>query len=112
MADINNLASKTGRALKEDNSYINLANISADSIGQTGSKEITGTSAVTPPTGFYFWSIVPSSDMVISAQGNVTSAINADLTAIASHPTGVPIYGKFNSITLTSGDGIGYLAKE
>ena len=86
--------------------------VALDSVGFYGSKEITGVLAVTPTTGYYFFCIVPSSDMVIAAQGDVTGAINADLTAITSHPTGVPIYGKFNSITLTSGDGIGYLAKE
>lgn len=80
------------------------------SMGLVGSKAITGTSAVTPPTGYYFICIVPSSDMVVSAYTNSQDE-GADLTAIASHPTGVPIYGKFTSITLTSGDGIGYLAR-
>ena len=84
--------------------------MSLNEAGCTGSKAITGTSAVTPPTGFYFFKIVPSSATVVAAQGDVTDAVNADLTAIASHGVGIPIYGKFNSITLTSGDGIGYLA--
>lgn len=81
------------------------------SIGAVGSKAITGVSAVTPPDGYYFFCIVPSSDMVISAQGNITDAINADLTTITTHPAGLSIFGKFNSITLTSGSGIGYLAR-
>lgn len=81
-----------------------------DSVGEFGSKAITGTSAVTPPAGYYFFCIVPSSDIVVSAYANSQDE-GADLTAIASHPTGVPIYGKFTSITLTSGDGIGYLAR-
>lgn len=80
-------------------------------LGKDGSKEITGTSAVTPPTGYYFYKIVPSSATVVAAY--VDEQTNAaDLTAITSHPVGVPIYGRITSITLTSGDAIGYLAKE
>ena len=89
----------------------NREDVALESVGFTGAKEITGVLAVTPPTGYYFFCIVPSSDMVVAAQGDVTGAINADLTAITSHLAGVPVYGKFDSITLTSGDGIGYLAK-
>ena len=63
-------------------------------------------------TGYYFFCIVPSSDMAVSAYGEVTGTINAGISSIVSHLAGVPIYGAFNSITLASGDGIGYLAKE
>ena len=84
-----------------------------ESVGDFGRVIITGTSAITPPTGYVIKYIVPSSDIVISAYTNSADYVEqGDLTSIASHPTGVPIYGEFTSITLTSGDGIGYLSKE
>ena len=89
---------------------MSVRNRAEESMGGVGSKAITGTSAVTPPTGYYFFAIQVVADMVVSAQGNLTGATNADLTTITSIPAGVVIYGKFDSITLSTGDAIGYLA--
>ena len=66
-------------------------------IGGAGSKAITGTGAVTPPTGYYFFAVQVVADMVVSAQGNVTGATNADITALANIPAGTVVYGKVNS---------------
>lgn len=83
-----------------------------NSVGATGSKAITGTSAVTPATGYYFFCIVPVTDIVVSAKADVTGALNADLTAFTTGiPAGLAVYGKFTSITLTSGSAIGYYAR-
>lgn len=82
-------------------------------IGVIGSKEIVGTSAVTPVTGCYFYAIQVMSDIIVSAQSNITGSVNANLTLLTGGiPAGTVIYGKFNSITLTSGQAIGYYAKE
>jgi hypothetical protein len=116
--DINEFSPKSGRIIKEDNTIINMADLSTDmkdiaeaTIG-IYSKAITGTAEVVAPAGYYFFCIVPSSTMVVAAQDNVASAINADLTAIASHPASTPIYASLTSITPGSGDGIGYMMKE
>lgn len=82
-----------------------------NSVGATGSKEITGIVAVTPPTGYYFFAISFIADSVVAAQGDVDGAVNADLTAFTTLPSGLNVYGKWDSITLTSGEAIGYLAK-
>jgi hypothetical protein len=82
-----------------------------NSIGATGSKSITGAAAVTPPAGYYFFAIQIIADTVVAAQGNVTGATNADLTDFTSIPAGTTIFGKFSSVTLTSGEAIGYLAR-
>lgn len=79
--------------------------------GVTGSKAITGTSAVTPPEGYYFFKIQTMAATVVAAQVDVTDAVNVDLTSITSIPVGSEVYGKWSSITLTSGEAIGYLAK-
>jgi len=87
------------------------AQVYLNNSGVNGGKEITGTSAVTPADGYYFCKIEVMSDMKVSAQGDVTGATNPTLTAIASIPAKTILYGKWNSITLTSGDAIAYYAK-
>lgn len=79
--------------------------------GQVGGKAITGTSAVTPADGFYFIAIQVIADAAVSAQGDVTGATNPDLTALTTIKAGTTVYGKFNSITLTNGEAIGYYSK-
>lgn len=81
-----------------------------ESLGGGGSKGITGTNAVTPATGYYFFAIQVISDMVVSAQGDVTNAVNTTLSGFTSIPAGTVLYGRWNSITLTSGSAIGYYA--
>ena len=105
--DIESYSKASGRILKEDGSYVNEANL-LDAFKGTVSKAITGTSLVEPPNGFYFWCIVPVADTVVSAQVDVSGAENADLTTLTSLPTGLPIYTNLTSITLTSGEAIGY----
>lgn len=73
--------------------------------GMTGGKAITGTTAVLPPTGYYFCAILATAAMVVASQVDVTAAVNPVLGPI---PVGATVYGKFASITLTSGTGIGY----
>lgn len=86
-------------------------NAIVNSVGALGSNEITGVGAVTPTTGFYFFAIQIIADTVVAAQVDVTNATNADLTALTSIPAGTVVYGKWSSITLTSGEAIGYLAR-
>ena len=76
--------------------------------GMEGGKAITGTSKVSPPAGYYFCAILATAAMVVASQEDVTGAINPVLGPI---PVGATVYGKFASITLTSGTGIGYLAR-
>lgn len=76
-------------------------------LGNLGSKEITGTSAVLPETGkvFTFIHFVAASVVTTQTDSGIT---NADLSALTSIPVGTTVYGKWSSITLTSGEAIGY----
>lgn len=76
--------------------------------GMIGAKAITGTSLVAPDNEHYFCAIMATSDVVVASQNDVPGAINPTLGPI---PVGATIYGKFASITLTSGTAIGYYAK-
>lgn len=76
--------------------------------GMTGGKAITGTSQVLPDEGYYFCAILATAATVVASQTNVAGATNPTLGPI---PVGATVYGKFASITLTSGTAIGYYAK-
>jgi hypothetical protein len=76
--------------------------------GVNGGKAITGTSKVSPTAGKYFCAIVATAATVVASQENVAGSDNPVLGPV---PVGTTVYGKFSSITLTSGTAIGYYAK-
>jgi hypothetical protein len=73
--------------------------------GVNGGKAITGTNAVTPTAGKYFCAITATAATVVASKVDVAGADNPALGVI---PVGTTVYGKFASITLTSGSAIGY----
>ena len=75
-------------------------------LGNFGSKSITGTSPVLPDTGFIFTSLYAVTITVVAAQ--VDAGINNANLATLTIPQGITIFGKWSSITLTSGSMIGY----
>ena len=81
-----------------------------ESMGAAGGKAITDTSATTPDAGFYFVAMQVIAEAVVSAQGDVTGASNPDLTAFTAIREGTILFGKWNSITLTSGEVVVYNA--
>ena len=64
-----------------------------------------------PPSGHYFCAITAMADAVVASQTNVTGAYNPKLACLTKIPAGATVYGKFSSISLTSGELIGYYAK-
>ncbi len=87
-------------------SLIRQTEILETQLGNLGSKSIIGTSAVTPDSGvFTFIHFVAASVVTTQTDAGV---VNADLSALASIPAGTTVYGKWSSITLTSGEAIGY----
>jgi len=75
-------------------------------LGNLGSKLITGTSPVLPATDYIFTSLYAVVETVVAAtvDAGITNASLAGVTI----PQGITIYGKWSSITLTSGTLIGY----
>jgi len=77
--------------------------------GQNGSKAIVGTSEVKADDDKIFTCLYAMSDCVVSAQVD-EGVSNADLTSLVAIPEGLIVYGLWSSITLSSGDMIGYYA--
>jgi hypothetical protein len=71
---------------------------------------MVGTAEVSVPTTNYFSAIQSMADTVVSTQEDVTGATNPALSTFTSILAGTVIYGKFSSITLTSGQAIAYKA--
>ena len=89
--------------------------LTLSSLGYNGSKAITGTSAVTPVSGFKWVAIQFIADSVVAAQTDAThvgidtavQVTNADLTDFTVIKAGTTIHGLWSSITLTSGEALG-----
>ena len=101
--DIEQYNVHSGRVLDEGSDVVNVVGLSQASLGQYGGKEITGTSATTPDSGYNFMAIYAVTDIVVSAQSDVTGVTNLDLTAFTVIPAGTTLLGLWDSITLTSG---------
>lgn len=71
-------------------------------VGGAGGKYITGIAATTPTSGNVFTAIQVITDCVITAVGNPTGITAVTLLA------GTIIYGRYTSITLSSGSVIAY----
>ena len=78
------------------------------SFGFEGGVAMKTTLAVTPATGMMFFAVSAKADAVFAAQGNVTGATNPDLTALTKLGAGDVVYGRWNSLTLASGQIIAY----
>lgn len=77
-------------------------NTSQVAFGQLGSKLITGNTAVTPDSGKVFVAITALTDFVAAATTPESSTF-ADLDT-QTIPAGVTVYGRYTSITGTTGD--------
>lgn len=82
--------------------------------GQYGGKAITGTAAVTATASQFFYKIHFVTSAIVTAQTNYTTGgANPLLYAItAGFTAGTIVFGKFNSITLSQGNAIGYYGND
>jgi hypothetical protein len=75
-------------------------------LGNLGSKSITGTGAVLSDSPYIFTSLYAVTTTVVASQVDA-GVDNADLSTLTI-PQGITVFGKWSSITLTSGSMIGY----
>ena len=86
-----------------------MKNTNLTAFGQHGYRVITGTDAVTPTDGYNFVAVTAIADgtTLTTATSDTDRFPNMSTQAI---PTGVTVYGSWNSITLGAGAVIAYMA--
>ena len=102
---IEKMITKSGRMLKENNEWVNAANLLASSLGQDGSFLISDTTENALPQGKKFIAIQVLEDASFETldgnmQGNVTSV---------EFSAGTILYGRFSKVKLAYGSIIAYL---
>jgi hypothetical protein len=101
----------SGRSLTKDGAEYDLVDAAEQALGGQGFYVISTTAATPAPAGQCFFAIQPITATTIAALTPDASApITGTATGIA-YPINFIIYGKFSSITLTSGSCIAYLGQ-
>jgi len=101
--------SQTGRMLKEDGTCINAADVLEGIVARKGFEMITDTQEHTPSEGESFIALQTIADTVFASLSTVEgcSITGNDYTS-EMISEGTIIYGRFNSVTLSSGKVIAY----
>jgi hypothetical protein len=80
-------------------------------VGAGNDTIIVGVGAIKPPTGKYIFAIAPVTDTVLAANTFVSGSLGPDLTGLTALVAGQVYYGRWATITLTSGEAIAYYKK-
>jgi len=106
--EINQMQAASGRALSEDARALNLADKAEESMGGKGFELISNTAAHPAPTGQCFAALHFVEDTIIAAHSeDATAPIVGTITGI-TWVAGTTLFGKFTSVTLTSGAVVAY----
>lgn len=107
--DIQSVDPGNGRQFREDGNIVNVADKAEEYLGGKGMEIIADTNAHTPATGYCYIALQMLSDTVLADISADSSApITGTITGITLG-TNVVVYGKFTSVTLTSGSCIAYI---
>jgi hypothetical protein len=104
------VANATALTTKEFASITSITGVGWVIGGATADNIVVGTAGQVAGTGYYFCNVQLTSATVVATQTAKTGAITANLALITSAPVGI-YPTKLNYIALTSGQGIGYLAR-
>lgn len=108
MAQINSQQPASGQMLRESGAVVNVADLNSAALGGFGFEVIDDTAAHAAPAGQCFVALHCLTDTVFAA---FTATADAPITGTfvgATHDKGFWLFGKFTSITLTSGDVYAY----
>lgn len=86
-----------------------MKNTNLTAFGQHGYKVITTTDATTPDDGYNFVAVTAIADSTSLTTASIDTDRFPNMSA-QSIPTGVTVYGNWNSITLGAGAVIAYMA--
>lgn len=106
---IENMSPRSGRVLREDDSYINVADLAEESFGGKGFEFITDTVEHAAPEGMVYIALQVLDDAVIASYETDEGAeITGNTFTGELLPAGFVLYGRYTSVTLASGKVIAY----
>jgi hypothetical protein len=102
-------APATGQMLREGGTAVNVADLNVAALGGFGFEVVDDTAEHVPGEGYVFVALHFLTDSVIDAVDAATDApVTGGTLASMAPKAGMWIFGKFTSVTLTSGDAFAY----
>jgi hypothetical protein len=106
---INKMSPGSGRTLKENGKYVNIADLTEETLGGKGFEFISDTDEHVAPTGLVYIALQVLDDAVIdSYETDEGAEITGSTFTEELLPAGFVLYGRYTSVTLESGKVIAY----
>jgi len=107
---IEKMSPGSGRTLKENGGYVNIADLTEESLGRKGFEFISDTAEHVAPVGMVYIALQVVGDAVIASyETEPERLITGNAFAGVLLPAGDVTYGRFKKITLSSGKIKAYL---
>ena len=106
---IKSMSPRSGRVLREDDSVVNIADLAEEILGGKGFEFISNTAKHAAPEGMVYIALQVLDDAVIDSYATDEGAeITGNTFTGQLLPAGFILYGRYTSVTLTSGKVIAY----
>ena len=106
---IKSMSPRSGRVLREDDSVVNIADLAEEILGRKGFEFISDNAEHTAPEGMVYIALQVVDDAVIASYKTDEGAeITGNTFTGQLLPAGFILYGRYTSVTLTSGKVIAY----
>lgn len=106
---IEKMITKSGRMLKENGEYVNIADLAGESLGRKGFEFISDTAEHVAPEGMVYIALQVVDDAVIASYETDEGAeITGNNFTGEILPVGFVLYGRYTSVKLASGKVIAY----
>lgn len=106
---IESMSPRSGRMLKEDDSVVNIADLTEESFGRKGFEFISDALEHAAPEGMVYIALQVLDDAVIASYETDEGAeITGNTFTGELLPAGFVLYGRYTSVTLASGKVIAY----
>ena len=106
---IDKMSPGSGRMLKENGEYVNIADLTEESLGRKGFEFISDTDEHVAPEGMVYIALQVVDDVEIdSYETDEGAEITGNTFAGELLPAGFVLYGRYTSVTLESGKVIAY----
>ena len=105
---IDKMSPGSGRTLKENGEYVNIADLTEESLGRKGFEFISDTAEHVAPEGMVYIALQVVDDAVLDSYETDGAEITGNTFTEELLPAGFILYGRYTSVTLASGKVIAY----